>query len=144
MAAADSARTVGVTDAVFDTLTVRHRRYVAAMSTRRPDELGHSDLGAHSQHTFRLYGGEEVWVADIRGRDNAPDPDVTIKFKNVQLSGALSTLQSFADVMSALLVETLVRRDEIETNETATIPKRVPTIGPRGRVTQRDRPGDPT
>lgn len=123
-------------------LTVSGDRYVPHMPDRRPDELDQYDLGAHSQHSFRLYGGEEVWVADIRGRGDAPDPDVILKFKNVQLSGRLSTLQSLADVMSALLIETLVRRDEIETYESVTVSKRIPVIGPQGRVAQRARPAD--
>ena len=101
---------------------------------RRPDELDHHDLGAHSTHTLRLYGGEEMWISDIRGKDGAADPDVTLRFKNVSLCGPLSTLQSFADVMSGLLVETLVRRDEIERYDTELVARRVPIDGPRARL----------
>ena len=78
-----------------------------------------------------------MWVSDIRGKDSAADPDVTLRIKNVSLSGPLSTLQSFADVMSVLLVETLVRRDEIERYDTELVARRVPIDGPRGRLPRR-------
>jgi hypothetical protein len=54
--------------------------------SRRPDELDHHDLSAHSQHRFRIYGGEELRVTDLRGRYGASDPDISISFKNVELS----------------------------------------------------------
>lgn len=108
------------------------------MNERRPpDELDHHDLGAHSHHSFRLYGDEEVWVSDIRGRGGASDPDVSVRYKNVELSGRLSTLLSFSELVSALLTEVLVRRDEIEHYDEEPSTRRRPIEGPRGRVAKR-------
>ena len=67
-------------------LTVTRHRYGRRMNERRrPDELDHHDLGAHSHHSFRLYGDEEVWISDIRGRGGASDPDVSVR--NARTSG---------------------------------------------------------
>lgn len=100
----------------------------------RPDELDHHDLRSHSQHRFRIYGGEEVRLTDLRGRYGAPDPDVTVAFKNVELAGRLSTLQGFAEALAGILTETLVHRDEIETYEVDTVERRRPIVGPSAVV----------
>ena len=101
----------------------------------RPSARDHYDLGAHSQHTFRLYGGEEVWIGDVRGKGAACDPDVSVRFKNVHLTGSLLTLQAFAELMSTLLIETLVRRDEFENYDRTELVLQRPAIdGPRGTV----------
>jgi hypothetical protein len=106
---------------------------------RRPDELDHHDLSAHSQHHFRIYGGEEIRLMDLRGRYGAPDPDVTIAFKNVRLSGRVSTLRGFADTLAGILMETLVHRDEIECYEVETVERRRPIVGPSAIVPRSER-----
>lgn len=100
----------------------------------RPDELDSHDLGAHSQHAFRLFGGEEMWVDDIRGKGGAPDPDITVRFKNVALSGHLSTIAAFGELLAALATEVVVRRDEIERYDTYPTERRFAINGPRVRL----------
>ena len=73
-------------------------------------------------------------MTDLRGRYGAPDPDVTVAFKNVELSGRLSTLQGFAEALAGILTETLVHRDEIETYEVDTVERRRPIVGPSAVV----------
>lgn len=68
-----------------------------------PVELDEHDLGAHSQHLFRLYGGETVRVADLRGEPWSENLDVTVKFLNIELNGRLSTLRDFAEALTAVL-----------------------------------------
>jgi len=102
-----------------------------------PADLDQFDLGAHSQHVFRLYGGEEVRVVDIRGADGSSDPDVSVAFKNVQLCGALSTLQDYATTLTELLAETEARRMQIEDYATVLVERRAPIVGPRRRLSRR-------
>ena len=65
-------------------------------------ELTWTDLAAHSNHTFTLYGGEPLWVRTVNDREPG-EPWVVVQVANVKLSGRLSTMRSLADALQRIL-----------------------------------------
>jgi hypothetical protein len=73
------------------------------MSRPKTYELDEHDLGAHSKHMFRLYGGERVWLSDIRG--TGEDAEVSLEFANVTIAGRLATIAAFGQLLATLLID---------------------------------------
>lgn len=73
------------------------------MARPKTHELDEHDLGAHSKHLFRLYGGERVWISDIRG--NGEDAEVAVELANVTLTGRLDTIAALGQMMATLLID---------------------------------------